>query len=399
MASVSKRRWTHNGVTKEKWVVRYHDPATGKRPSRQFELKKVAEAFMRKVEREIEDGTHTIAADKATVAAIADAFIADAEDKHRAGRLGRSRLDRFRTVARRYVTPAFGEKCFADVTVGEVEALYNRMTGAQGLAPITARENIVVLRMMERFARKRHNLRVQPVTEALADIKGAPRRRVRTFTPEEVSKLLATADVRAPGAKGRTHAMMRCLVNLGAFCGLRMGELLGLTRDHVDLDQRVIRVRHSLTQYGLLKGPKTRAGVRDVPLPGHVAVLVADWIATWFVPNERDLIFRTQTGGAIAAQNYRVSWHALLRRAGLHHEDDPHHFHALRHFTTSWMLANNLPLPDIAQLLGHESFDVTLQVYAHPVVAPHMRHDAIERMVTQLPAAPDATAPQRSLSH
>lgn len=192
--------------------------------------------------------------------------------------------------------------------------------------------------------------------------------------------------------------MMRCLVNVAAFCGLRMGELRGLTLDHVDLDGRLLHVRHSLTQYDLHKGPKTSAGNRDVPMPAHVAEMLREWIATWYVPNDRRLIFRTSTGGNLSAQNYRLTWFALLKRAGLHHEDQPHHFHALRHFTTSWLLRNNLPLPDIADLLGHESFDVTLQVYAHPTVSPHMRHEVIERLVTQLPKMTDAREPQSLVS-
>lgn len=393
MATVTKRPWTYKGVTKEAWAVRYLDPATGKRPSKQFDTKKEADAFKRKVEREIEDGVHTIDAEAMTVAAVADAFLVYSEERYRSGTIGKSRFDRFRCVTNRYVKPHFKAARFRDMKLTDVEAFYASMTAA-GLAPITSRENVIVLRMMERYARRRGMLKTQPVTDALHEIKGTARNRVRTFTADEVTQLLATADTRQRAGKARPHAMMRCMVNVAAFCGLRMGEIMGLTLDNLDLEKRVIHVRHSLTQWDLLKGPKTSSGVRDVPLPQHVVTMLSDWITTYYVEEKRGLIFRTMFGGMINAQNYMATFHALLKRAGIYVADNPFRFHALRHFTASWMQHNGLPMADIAKLLGHSSFDVTLQVYVHSVVAPHMQHDLIERMVTQMPALADARVTQ-----
>ena len=206
MATVTKRRWTHNGVTKEAWLVRYVDPATGKRPGKTFELKKEADAFKRKVEREIEDGVHVAKSEAATVADVAEQFLTEQEAKHAAGRLGRSRLEGFKSSVRRHISPRLGDKRFADLRPVDVEDFYAALVGPCGLAPVTAREHVVVLRMIERVARKRHALRAQPVTEALAEIKGAGRTRVRTFSPEEVSRLLAEAENRGAGCKPRPRS-------------------------------------------------------------------------------------------------------------------------------------------------------------------------------------------------
>lgn len=58
-------------------------------------------------------------------------------------------------------------------------------------------------------------------------------------------------------------------------------------------------------------------------------------------------------------------WRRLLKRAGLG-DGASLHFHALRHFAASVMIQQGIPLPDVARLLGHESFDLTLEVHAHP---------------------------------
>jgi integrase len=222
---------------------------------------------------------------------------------------------------------------------------------------------------------------------------------IRTFTSEEVLRLLAATRHRTRRFTARGGDFLECAVNIAAFCGLRYGEVMALSLDTADLDQRVFRVRHSLTRWDVLKAPKTKAGVRDVPIPTHVALMVRDWIAKHYVPNERGLIFRTASGGAYNGGNFHNNdWGLLLVRAGLR-EGERFHFHALRHFAASWMIEHGLPLTDVASLLGHSKFDMTLQVYAHPVVGGNRRHEAMDRMASALVAAPlliEATKEQRS---
>ena len=65
-----------------------------------------------------------------------------------------------------------------------------------------------------------------------------------------------------------------------------------------------------------------------------------------------------------ATAYFEPDWQGLLKHAGL----PSFHFHALRHFCASWMIENRMPLTDVASLLGHANFDMTLHVYAHPAV-------------------------------
>lgn len=397
MASVAKRRWSHNGAQREAWVVRYVDEK-GVRRSKQFDQKKPADAFRQKVERETHDGTHVPDADAETVGAISRAYLEQVEQRHRDGRIGRARRDRLRLVIEKNVVPNLGTRRFRDLRALDVERLFMTLTRDGGLAPQTARDRIQDFKLIEAFARKRGAIKAQPVTDALIDLRGIVRSKIRTFTADEVGALLQAAASHRPHAKVRFSAFMLLAVNLAAFCGLRLGEIRGLTQTAIDFDRRLLMVRHSLTDHDQLKGPKTAAGVRDIPLPGHIATMLRAWIETHMVGEPRGLLFRTASGGHIDNGNVHYSWRALLKTAALDHADRPFHFHALRHFCASWMIENGLPLTDVAALLGHSKFDMTLQVYAHSVVKPAMRHDAIERMVTQLPAPNDATVTHRLLA-
>lgn len=398
MASVTKRKWTHKGVTSEAWAVRYVDEK-GVRRSKQFDQKKQADGFRQKVEREAHEGTHVPDADAETVRALVDAYIVQLEQRYRDGRIGRSRRDRMRQTLRKHVLPTLGARRFRDLRAADVEALFMHLTTAHRLAPQTARDRIQDFKLVETFARKRGAIKSQPVTEALGDLKGIKRPKIRTFTAEEVGALLQAAGSYRRYAKVRPAAFLHVAVHLAAFCGLRFGEILGLRVDAIDFAAKQIRVRHSLTAHDLLKGPKTAAGVRDIPMPGHLAELLREWMERHMVPEARGLIFRTANGTPIEAGNLHYSWRALLKTAGLTQTDRPYHFHALRHFCASWMIENGLPLTDVAGLLGHSRFDMTLQVYAHSVVKPAMRHDAMERMVAQLPVATAARATQQPTTH
>jgi integrase len=181
---------------------------------------------------------------------------------------------------------------------------------------------------------------------------------------------------------------MRCAVHLATFCGLRRGEIFGLKCADVDLDARVVHVRHSLTNKGETKGPKTKAGIRDIPIPAHLALMLRAHRTEFGRANSDEMFFTNSRAGAgrISMTGWFYgTWKDLLRRAGLWKPgEELYHFHALRHFAGSWMIENGLAPPDVAGLMGHETFDLTLQVYAHSVFGDDHRQKAVENMSARL---------------
>lgn len=390
MASVAKREWTYKGETKTAWVVRYKDD--GKHRSKQYDKKKDAELFRRKVEREIEDGTHVAASIATSLRDVCDEFLRHSEDRMRFGGIGRYRYQALSIHINKSILPHLGQYKISELHQNKIEDWIKRIVREDGLAVSTAGDRFRTLRSIENYAMTRGLIKRRFTDAAAATLKGQKRPKIRTFDVEQISRLLSTVENRA-SHKHRSSELLTCYVHLAAFCGLRLGEINGLTIENVDLKARVVRVRHSLTAWDELKGPKTEAGVRDVPLPLHLAGLLREWVARRYVPNARNLLFRTPAGGRIDNGNLSAMWRGLLDRAGLLAEGEGFHFHALRHFAASWMIENRLGLTEVASLLGHEKFDMTLQVYAHPIVGGHARHQAMDAMsgaLLSLSAAPIA---------
>lgn len=62
-----------------------------------------------------------------------------------------------------------------------------------------------------------------------------------------------------------------CGYFLAIALGLRRAEVVGLSWDDVDFDAMTVSIRHSSDHYRNLKEPKTRAGVRRLPMSNRVA--------------------------------------------------------------------------------------------------------------------------------
>src|SRR5713226_4578677 len=76
--------------------------------------------------------------------------------------------------------------------------------------------------------------------------------------------------------------------------GLRPGEVLGLSIDDLDFEQGLIFVRRS-AWYSHLISPKSNRSVATVPMPGPLAEVLTNYLASWR-PNEKRLLFSNRRG-------------------------------------------------------------------------------------------------------
>lgn len=77
-------------------------------------------------------------------------------------------------------------------------------------------------------------------------------------------------------------------------CGLRAGEVLALTWDHVDEIQHVIHVEGSLSSEGTIVPCKTKFSNRVVPLPQSLVTELIDYKKQLKDPDENSRIFLIQ---------------------------------------------------------------------------------------------------------
>lgn len=391
MASVRKRKWTHNGQTREAWVVAYTDSG-GRRRIKTFEKKKDADKARADIEVDVGRGMHVPASQSATLARVADEYLGFMEGRHREQRgVGEAYLHSERCSAK-VIVSRLGNVKMNVFSEKDVDALIGALL-REGRSPKTIRSRLDALHRIVLFSMRRKYTGYDAVAPVIRERGRTEIKPIAVPSIEQVRQLLKTVDERGHSDRPLAHKRMRCFVYLGACCGLRRGEIEALQLSHVDFASRTIRIRHSLSPRGRIKSPKSRAGVRDVPLPDVVATMLQDWIATCFIPNQDNLLFAacshaTEYGSVsnvVSRGNFWHAWRKLLKRAALPYDGtEGFHFHSLRHFAASMMISYGRPVTEVAKLLGHSSFDLTLRVYAHPLDDMEDHVTASQAMVSEL---------------
>lgn len=186
------------------------------------------------------------------------------------------------------------------------------------------------------------------------------------------------------------RAGLPTIVDVGAGCGLRQGEIFGLAIDEVDFLGGVVHVVRQVKMIGshLVFAPPKGGKLRDVPLPNAVSYALAAHV-TRRPPVQVTLPWKTPDGPPVTAtllfysrerkalnRNYfnMYLWKPALVSAGVIPERTPgerftqsreHGMHALRHSYASVLLDAGENIKALAEYLGHADPGFTLRTYTH----------------------------------
>lgn len=224
------------------------------------------------------------------------------------------------------------------------------------LQKTTQNYHLIALRSFLKYCAKRDIPALPPAKVELARTK---RKQVTFLTPEEVARLFNEPDVETVNGL-RDRAILELLFS----SGLRVSELVGLDRDHVNLKRREFMVRG--------KGQKDR--------PIFISESAAEWIQRYLdkrTDTTRPLFIRysgqkkvDRSGNftRLTARSVQrmVARYALL--AGITKHVSPH---TLRHSYATDLLMNGADLRSVQALLGHSNI-ATTQIYTH-VTDPHLK--------------------------
>ena len=167
---------------------------------------------------------------------------------------------------------------------------------------------------------------------------------VRYFTRKQVRRILQKLE-----GDSTSTAMVAIMVG----CGLRWGEMGGLTWRRIDTSRKMLRVAEvwSTAEGKLKRYPKGRR-IRDVPIP--------DWVLE-LLPDKSMAAKDGRLFPGVDNNNWRKRvWDKL---------DTGGRIHDLRHTYASWLIQDGVSLAEVGRLLGHVD-PKTTQRYAHLAEVP-----------------------------
>jgi integrase/recombinase XerC len=236
-----------------------------------------------------------------------------------------------------------------EVTLTDLRTWLGRVARS-GAARSTVARTSASLRAFFRWCERTGRIGVDPSLRL-----SAPRRH-RTLPPvlgqRSAVALLEVAAVVADDADP-VHLRDRAALELLYGTGIRVGELVGLDVDDVDLDTRVVRV--------VGKGDRERR----VPFGVPARDAVQDWLR-----NGRPRLARAGSGPALLLgrrgrrvdqRQVREAVHRLLEHVPDAPDLGPH---GLRHTAATHLLEGGADLRMVQELLGHASL-ATTQIYTH----------------------------------
>lgn len=173
----------------------------------------------------------------------------------------------------------------------------------------------------------------------------------RILSQEEVQRLLDASALH-----------LRPIILTALNTAMRLREILYLKWDDVDLDYRVITVRHTKS-----------AKERKVP----VNTLLLETLKTQRAKARGEWVFPCP-GTDKPMDGIKTAWQGALRRAGIEHC----RFHDLRHTSATYMVLNGVDLATVKEILGHSDIRLTMR-YTHPT--SRAKRDAVETLTWNMP--------------
>lgn len=227
---------------------------------------------------------------------------------------------------------------------------------ADELQKSTQNYHLIALRSFLKYCAKRD---IPALPSDKIELARTVRKQVTFLNESELTRLFAQPDITSIAGL-RDRAILELLFS----SGLRVSELVGLDKDHINLKRREFTVRG--------KGQKDR--------PIFISQTAAGWVQLYLdkrQDNTRPLFARyggrktVDTSGnyhRLTARSVQrlVANHALM--AGITKHVSPH---TLRHSFATDLLMNGADLRSVQAMLGHSNISTT-QIYTH-VTDPHLK--------------------------
>ncbi|MFB2553701.1 tyrosine-type recombinase/integrase [Ensifer soli] len=354
MATIRKRTLPSG---KSVWQCDYRD-GSGARRSKQFGLKKDADAFLSKARHEVGQGTHVADSQSVTVNEACKLWIERATNEG----LERSTLDQYRQHSDLHIKPMLGAQKLSRLNGPAVQKFADDL--AKTLSKAMVKKVLSSLSSIFAEAQRHGYSAINPVKTVKMRTNKRDVKKIEMPTKAELSAILkATPEQHKP------------LIWTAAFTGMRASELRGLSWDDVDLDAAVIHVKRRADKYNNISFPKSAAGTRDIPIAPSVVALLKAW-KPQCPKGELNLVFPTGAGNVENHGNLlsRIFWPIQIaagvsvKTKEVDQNGDPvmdakYSLHALRHAAASLFIEQGMKPKRIQVLMGHSSIQMTFDTY------------------------------------
>ena len=258
------------------------------------------------------------------------------------------------------ILPYFGNKRVNDITAADIRQWQNELI-KMGYSPTYLKTINNQLSAIFNYAVRYYDLKSNPCAKA-GSMGKSKAEEMDFWTGEEFRKFI--------------DSVMNKRLSYMAFMtlywtGMRMGELLALNPKDVDLEKRTISITKSYQRLGkkdVITPPKTPKSKRVITIPEFLAADIKDYMDSLYDLQEDDRLFPI-TKYYLEHEMQRGIKESGVKRIRVHD---------LRHSHASMLIELGFSPLEIANRLGHEKVETTLNTYAH--LYPNKQTKLAERL-------------------
>lgn len=310
--------------------------SSGKRIRRSLETedRRIAERIYAKVVTEIVEGRYfeRIPGEMITFSEMMERYIEEITPKKVCPEKEILRVNR-------HLIPFFGSYFLSQITPKLINA-YKQKRYSQGVKPDTINRELSIMRHAFTVAVKEWEWLKESPFKKVSEEKGKVKRE-RWLSFEEEERLLSSSP-----------DWLRDFITFAAWTGMRLGNIISLKWDQVDMHKRLIYIGGT--------GQRRTKNREPVVIPMNQKVFELLKRRARVRRIDTDLVFTSPTGRPLEPSNLRRSFREVLRKAGI----KDLRIHDLRHTYGTRLAQAGVDLFTISRLLGHKDIRTT-QRYAH----------------------------------
>ena len=268
--------------------------------------------------------------------------------KDKKGRLKERSVISKRQMIEQKILPYFGKKRMKEITPADILKWQNEM--------MTMGYKETYLRMIQNqittlfnHAERYYGLKVNPCKK-VKKMGRSNAKELNFWTKSEFDIFI--------GSFGEDEGMYKLIFEVLFWTGCRCGEMLGIFLEDLDFRNNTININKTFyrrNKQDYLTSPKTESSNRKVTVPDFLMKELKVYTDSIYGIKQKDRIFE------ITDRAIQKKLKSKIEALGL----TPIRIHDIRHSSIAFLIEKNVQPLAIAQRVGHDSVNTTMNIYGH----------------------------------
>lgn len=165
---------------------------------------------------------------------------------------------------------------------------------------------------------------------------------------------------------------VKLMIYITLYTGIRIGEVCALRWEDIDLQTKVLSVRHTISRIWLEENqkkksklivgpPKSASSSRCIPICSKLYGILCNFQSK----TNQGYILKNSVNGFISPRTFEYRYKAILKKCNI----EAVNYHTLRHTFATRCIERGVDLKSLSEILGHSGVSITLNTYVHSSMA------------------------------